>query len=130
RLLASCAFEQWVALELAYHAGSLVGAERRDAERHVPQDLDEHAAEADHHRRAEQRVLRDPENGLPSAGHRLAYEHAVDARSLPACAPCLAHELVVHAADLARRPDPDPYEAEVALVRQVGRSHLHHDRVT
>ena len=71
--------EQRTTLQLVEHPGRLVATERRDAERHVSEHLDEHAAESRHHHRPEQRVLRDADDRLDAADHLLADEDAVEA---------------------------------------------------
>ena len=69
-----------------------------------------------------------PIEHLDAAGHHLAHEHAVDARALVAGLLRLASSSSYAARTSLRPTDADLHEARVALVQQVGRRHLHHDR--
>ena len=76
--------QQRAAPHLVDHAPRLGRVERRHPERHVLEDLDEHAAEAEHHDRAEQLVLAHADHALDAAIHHLGDEHravAVRARA-------------------------------------------------
>ena len=108
RLRAPHALEQREALQLAQHPVGLVAAERRDAEGDVAEHLDEHAAEADHHDRPEERVLGDADDHLDAAGDLLADEDAVDAgrSSRPRGAPCASARRTSRAPPCRRRRRP------------------------
>ena len=58
----------------------LVDAEGREAEADVLQHFDEHAAQAEHDRRAEHRIVHHAEHGFDAAAHHFADQHAVDLR--------------------------------------------------
>ena len=128
RLRAAHAFEQLVALELVQRAARLVFVERRHAERHVAEHLDEDAAEPDRDDRAEQLVLR----RRRSASRRRRSPSRTRAR--PRCGRCRsAFCAFASSSSYAARTsladaDADLHEAGVALVQQVGRRDLHHDR--
>ena len=66
-------------LQLVQRAPRFVRVERRHAERHVAEHLDEDAAEPDRDDRAEELVVRDADERLDAAGHHLAHQHAFDA---------------------------------------------------
>src|SRR5438093_7983223 len=56
-LLSTDAFEDGEAFDLAHHLARISGLERHDPEGHVLKHLNEHAAQPEHHHRAELRVL-------------------------------------------------------------------------
>ena len=69
--------EQREPLDLADHAPRFGPVERGDPEGDVAEDLDQHAAQAEHHHGAEQRILGHAHDALDSRRGRRAHEDAV-----------------------------------------------------
>ena len=124
---AADAFEQLEALELGERAPRFVLGERRHAERHVAEHLDEDAAEPDRDDRAEQLVVETPMS-VSTPPVTISHTITPSMRALPVGLLRLAQQLVVRGAHLLRRRHADLHDADVGLVQQVGRRDLHHDR--
>ncbi len=116
RPLPARAVEQSRALELAEHAAGVVGIDRADAERDVLEDLDEYAAEPDHHDRPELRIAIAADHDLHALRRHFLDEPAVysggaDGRDLAHRRDCVTNGRGI--------PEMEPDAADFALMQDV-----------
>src|SRR5213083_1101486 len=77
-LLSAHAFENCEAFDLAHHFPRVFRLEWHDPKRHVLQNLYEHAAQPEHHHRAELRVLAHADYDLCAGGRHFLNSDAVN----------------------------------------------------
>ncbi len=113
------------AAQVVEHRQRVVAVDRREADRHVVEHLGEHPAEPDHDGRPERRVAAKPDDELDTRD-RPSAPRAGRARRGRGCGPRRADRPRRRAR--RRRPDqPEPHQAEIALVRQTDGVELERD---
>ncbi len=121
----SIAVEQRGRAQLADHLGGVDVGDRRQVERHVAQQLDQHAAEAAHEERAEGRIGRHADQRFEAALH-LALEE--DALEVGADRSHARHQGVDRGCDGGGGVESEYHAADVTLVDDPGRDRLRHQR--
>src|SRR5438128_874355 len=121
----SIAVEQRGRAQLADHLGGVDVGDRGQVERHVAQQLDQHAAEAAHQERPEGRIGRHTDQRFEATLH-LALEE--DALEVGADRSHARHQGVDRASDGSGGVESEYHAADVTLVDDPGRDRLRHQR--
>ena len=124
---AAHAVKQRSAAQLREHRARLALIDRRDPDRGVLEHFNEHSAQTNHHHRTELGIARDACEQFQSRRrhglHRDAFESRVGSLLREICAN--PREGLAH---FELRSQAQRDAADVALVRDIGRKHLEHDR--
>ena len=116
------------AFEFRQQRQRFVMRHRRRRQRGVLQQLDQDAAEPDHHQRSEQRIDARADHHLDALRHHLLHQHAGDPRRRRhRIGP--RHDRLIRLAHLVGVAQVEPHDASLGLVRQVGRFDLQHHRI-
>ena len=119
--------EKGCGLQFPDHLQRLLVVDRRKTKGHVAQQFDIHATRAQHHDDTQCRVPACAEDTLHAATDHRGQQHAVHTRR-GRRRRYRGHDPVIGGADLVRRADIQGHAADVALVGDVGREHLHGQR--